>query len=84
MVEIQTFADVIGKWPSAVALADDLGVKEVTARAWRARGIPAEYWTGIVASAEKRGIEGITLEVLASIAAAQAGRFSTVVRETAA
>lgn len=74
MASPQTFADVINLWPSAVALAEDVGVKEVTARAWRARGIPAEYWTGVVAAALVRGFEGVTLELLAELAAAQGGR----------
>lgn len=75
MDAILTFADLIGKWPNAVALADDLGVKEVTARAWKSRGaIPSEYWTGVVAAAEKRGLDFVTLDLLARIAARQAGR----------
>lgn len=80
---IQTFADLLKQWPSAGALAEDLSasaasedlqVKEVTARMWRQRGIPSEYWLGIVASAEKRGIEGVTLDLLAKLSAEQAGR----------
>lgn len=74
MAEIQTFAQLIEKWPTAVDLAKDLGVKDVTARAWKVRGIPAEYWTGIVAAAAARDIEGVTIDVLADIAASQAGR----------
>lgn len=75
MRDILTFADLINEWPNAVALAEDLGVKEVTARAWKTRGaIPAEYWTDIVVAAEARKIEGITLELLAGLAAKQAGR----------
>jgi hypothetical protein len=74
MAETQTFAALIDLWPTAVELAGDLGVKDVTARAWKARGIPAEYWTGLVAAAARRQIQGVTLELLAEIAAAQAGR----------
>lgn len=74
MAEIQTFAQLIEKWPTAVDLAKDLGVKDVTARAWKVRGIPSEYWTGVIAAAAGRAIPGVTLELLADIAASQAGR----------
>jgi hypothetical protein len=74
MTAPQTFAEVINKWPTAVDLAADVGVKEVTARAWKARGIPAEYWAEVVAAAEKRNIKGVTLDLLATLAAEQAGR----------
>lgn len=71
---IRTFYDLLKLWDSAGDLASDLEVKEVTARMWRQRGIPSEYWLGVIASAEKRKIKGVTLELLAYLAAAQAGR----------
>lgn len=74
MQVIQTFSELLKLWPTAGALAEDLEVKEVTARMWRQRGIPSEYWLGVVAAAEKREIKGVTLEMLAKLAAEQAGR----------
>jgi hypothetical protein len=59
------FRDIIDRWPSASALADDIGEKSVTVRAWRlaGRGIPANHFPAIVAAAQKRGID-VTLEQL--------------------
>lgn len=67
---MDTYADIIGLWPSAEALGDDIGESGVTVRAWRNRNsIPAYRWLDIVEAADARGIAGITLDVLASIAA---------------
>ncbi len=74
MAQPQTYFDLIELWPSAAALASDIGVKDGTVRAWKVRGIPAGYWLEIVAAAAHRGISGITLEQLATIAARVAGR----------
>lgn len=71
---IQSFADLLKLWPSAGELASDLDVKEVTARAWRRRGVPSEYWLALVEAAQARSIEGVTLDLLAKLAALQAGR----------
>lgn len=68
---MESFADIIEQWPSAVAFGEDLGVKDVTARSWKWRGIPAEYWSDVVAAARHRGIPGITYELLARLAAAR-------------
>lgn len=67
-----TFADIIDLWPkpSPVTLADDLGEHAGTVRQWRNRAVlPDRVWKKVVAAAENRGIEGVTLEVLATIAA---------------
>lgn len=63
------FSQILKLWPSASALAGDLGVKEVTARMWRQRGIPSVYWLSIVRAAEKRRLKGVTLETLARLSA---------------
>lgn len=68
---MKSFADVIALWPSAEALAADLSLRGVTVRQWRNRNsIPAAYWGEIVAAAEARGATGLSLDVLAKIAAA--------------
>ncbi len=46
-----SFAGVIGLWPSAAELAEVLDVEAVTVRAWRRRGIPARYWSGVALAA---------------------------------
>lgn len=73
MGEIKTFADVINLWPKpgATSLASDIGVAIITVRAWRVRGIPAGYWIDLVAAAWRREIQGVTLELLAEMAARQ-------------
>lgn len=57
--------DVIDRWPSLRAFADDIGETYNTTKAMRRRGsIPVEYWPRVVASAVARGIEGISYETL--------------------
>ncbi len=69
---MNTFSSIIGLWPSATALAEDLGENPVTVRAWAQRNsIPGDRWLLIVSAARRRGIQGVTLEVLARIAAGQ-------------
>jgi hypothetical protein len=65
-----THADLINLWPSLSAFAEDLGVQYVTAKAMRRRvSVPAGYWLRMIECAETRGIEGVTLDVLARAAA---------------
>lgn len=58
---------IISKWPSASALAADLGVSTVTVRSWRGRGIPARRWRDVVEAAKARRIKGVSLEALSRI-----------------
>lgn len=72
---MHTFADIIDLWPkpSPVTFAEDIGEESGTCRAWRNRNtLPDRVWRKVVAAAEKREIEGVTLEVLARIAEKQA------------
>lgn len=72
---MEDFASIIGLWASAADLARDLGLKEVTVRAWRARDvIPAEYWPELVTAAGKRAeadgkFQIVTLDLLVTLAA---------------
>lgn len=71
-----TFADIINLWPkpAPVTLGGDLGELPVTVRAWRTRNVlPDRTWKAAVEHARRRGIEGVTLEVLADIAARGGG-----------
>jgi hypothetical protein len=66
---MDTTTDIIGLWPNAASLADELGVSVITVRSWKQRNsIPPGYWLTLVASAKARGIDGVTLTVLAGMA----------------
>lgn len=72
---MQTFAQVIDKWPdpSPVTLGEDIGVPAGTVRQWRNRNsLPDRVWKATVTAARKRGIAGVSLELLADIAAREA------------
>lgn len=69
MDTLKNFADVIGLWKTAGEMAADIEVTDLVVRAWKRRNaIPGEYWSRIVSSAETRGFQGVTLELLASFA----------------
>lgn len=62
--------EVIDCWERLADFADDINVAHGTAKAMRRRNsIPPEYWLSAVEGADRRGIEGVTLRRLASIAA---------------
>ena len=70
---MQTFTDVINRWEKPSDLAEDLGEEVGTVRQWRNRDtLPDRVWKATVEAAERREIPGVTLEVLAEIAAQQA------------
>lgn len=61
-----THFEIINLWPSLTDFADDIEVKYGTAKAMRRRSsIPAGYWPLVVAKAFGRGIDGVTIEILA-------------------
>jgi hypothetical protein len=67
---MQSFVQIINSWPTAEEFGRGIGIPGGTARQWRNRdSIPASYWTAVVSAAEARGIEGISYEMLAHIAA---------------
>lgn len=69
-----TFTDIINLWPTATELAADVSQTGLVVRAWRNRNsIPAEHWLRVVDAAARRGIEGVTLDLLARIAAGSSG-----------
>jgi hypothetical protein len=69
MDNLKSFADVIGLWKTAGEMAADIEVTDLVVRAWKRRNaIPGEYWARIVSSAEARGYQGVTLDLLASFA----------------
>lgn len=72
---MRTFSAIIDLWPdpAPVTFAEDLGEESGTCRQWRNRNtIPSRVWKKTVEAAERRGIEGVTLDELAQIAEQQA------------
>ena len=70
---MKTFKDVVSKWPSAWSMAIAVDVRENAVYTWKSRNrIPSEYWKDIVAT-EVAQKEGVTLEVLAGLAAQRRG-----------
>lgn len=67
---MRTISDIIGLWKTAEAFARDVGVTGLVARSWKYReSIPANKWADVVDAAERAGKPGVTLDVLARIAA---------------
>lgn len=67
---MQTFSDVITAFGGYAKIAEAVGCPPGTASAWKSRqGIPHRYWSRIAAEAQARGINSVTLEALADIAA---------------
>lgn len=65
-----SFRSIIDQWPDLPTFADDLGVRYGAAQVMRHRdSISSLYWRDLVAAAEKRGIQGVTLELLANLKA---------------
>lgn len=69
---MKSFRDVIAKWPSLEALAEDTGAKLVAVLQWRVRGnVPPRYWAALLRGAQTRKIEGLSLDSLDKLLAAQ-------------
>lgn len=85
--DVKTFSDIIDLWPdpAPVTLAQDLNEEPGTVRQWRSRDtLPSRVWRRTVRSAERRRIDGVTLDVMASIAERQAGGDSATSKGRAA
>ena len=66
---MNSFRDIIGLWPSCEALGADLNENGNAVRKWRLRdSVPPSHWAAVVASANSRGIEGVTLNLMAELA----------------
>lgn len=65
---MQSFKDVIEKWPNISEFGNDIGVDDNHARTMKQRdSIPAKYWVRVVEGAQRRKIDGINHEVLAHL-----------------
>ncbi len=76
---MESFAEIIARWPSATALAEDLKarglmVPPVTVRSWRGNGIPGPYWDHVCEAAKERGFDGVTRDLLCRLGAAASDR----------
>lgn len=74
MTETWTWDSIVdglsGEAPGGLGeAAGALGQSTSTVSGWRTRGIPPGHWGAVVALASERGKSGITLEVLADLAA---------------
>jgi len=62
---MKSFAAIINAWPHPSKFAEDVGVSPALVAVWKTRNsIPAAYWNWVVTCAEKRGIEGVSFELL--------------------
>lgn len=67
---MDSFREIIGRWPSRSAFGDDVGAKPGTVRMWHTRDfIPPEFWAAAVRAAASRQIDGVTAETMATLAA---------------
>lgn len=64
-LEMKTVKDIIDLWPRQSLIARDLDVPASTVTNWKARGsIPPSYWAGLIASARRHGVAGVTADAL--------------------
>ncbi len=69
---VSTFREVLGLWPSLRDFASEVDAPLVSARKWQQRdSIPPEYWIQVSGAAQGRGFDGITVELLTRLRAAQ-------------
>lgn len=67
-----TFANVIDQLGGSARVAELLSVPPGTAAAMKSRdSIHPKYWSRIVEAARARGVKGVSLQVLADLAARQ-------------
>lgn len=71
---MKSFSDIIAAFGGVVPFREAMGLEDVNARQMKQRdSIPARYWAKVVAAANERSLEGITLEVLADLAQSKPG-----------
>ena len=69
---VSTFREVLGLWPSLRDFASESDAPLVSARKWQQRdSIPPEFWIQVSEAAQRRGFNGITVELLTRLRAAQ-------------
>lgn len=69
MRKIDTYEDVIGLWPSARVMAEEVGVHPEAVPGWKkTNSIPAKYWLRIIDTPTARRAK-LSLKRLAEMAA---------------
>lgn len=69
---MNSFSDIIAAFGGVVPFREAMGLPYVNASQMKQRdSIPAGYWPKVVDEAARLGIEGVTLETLAKLAAAK-------------
>lgn len=69
MTDLASFRSIIELWPSREAMAVDLGVGAAAVSKWWQRdSIPAEYWSGLLATDRARDA-AVSADLLTSLAA---------------
>lgn len=64
-----SFRSIIDLWPSADAMADEIGAGAAAVRKWSQRGrIPAEWWSAVLAAPRVKQAR-ITAELMTMLAA---------------
>lgn len=63
---MDTFRDLIARWPSVAEFGREIGVAYQTARKMNDRNsIRNAYWPAVIVAAKQRGIRGVSIEALA-------------------
>lgn len=79
---MKTFQELIDKWPNLADFCRDVSVPYERGRKWYStNSIPHGYANTVVSAAQKRGLDTVTLKLLAELAEK---RKSTKGKETAA
>lgn len=69
---MNSFASIIEAFGGGAKYGRAVGISDCHARVMKTRdSIPAEYWQDTVEAAERLGIDGVTFELLACLAARQ-------------
>jgi len=63
-IELSTYKDVVGLFPTVTKLAEVCGVPLNNAVQWKRRdSIPPKYWRAIIDWLDDHGVEGIDIEL---------------------
>lgn len=66
---MKSFSDIIAAFGGVVPFREAMQLRDLNARQMKQRdSIPAGYWPKVVAAANERNIDGVTLSVLAELA----------------
>ena len=69
---VDSFREVLGLWSTLRDFASEVDAPLVSARKWHQRdSIPPEFWIKVSDAAQRRGFDGITVELLTRLRAAE-------------